>query len=76
MAKAGHTSVGLTSESLANSPLTKVGESSVDNDRAKATASEIATASGTASLKTTYQAPMRRMVRSTAGMRSTVQPWL
>jgi hypothetical protein len=44
------TRVGLTSESLANSPLTKVGESSVDSEVAIATASEIATPSGTVSL--------------------------
>ena len=44
------TRVGLTSESLASSPLTKVGESSVDSEVANATASEIATTSGTVSL--------------------------
>jgi len=36
----------LTSESLASSPLTKVGESSVESEVARATPSEIATPSG------------------------------
>ena len=42
---------------------------------AASTASEIATPSGTSSLNSTSHTPMRRMARSTAGMRASVQPW-
>ena len=65
---------GLSCCSRPSRPLMNCGDSSVESTLASSTASLTATPSGTSSLYSSSQAPMRRMMRSTEGMRSRVQP--
>src|SRR5699024_9330504 len=67
-------SVGLFSNKRDKSPLMKLGDSSVDSSLATPTASAIATPSGMSSAHSSSYTPMRRMLRSTTGIRSNVQP--
>src|SRR5690349_336857 len=60
---------------LPSTPLTKFGESSVERSRTRFMASLTATASGTSSTYRTSKTPMRSALRSTAGIRSSDQPW-
>ena len=55
--------------------MTNDGESSVDSDRASSTAWSMTTASGTSSRQSSSKVPSRRIARSTAGIRSSDQPW-
>ena len=65
---------GVTSITWPSTPLTKPGESSVDNCLASSTASSTATGSGTSSACSSSHTATRRIARSTAGSRSSVQP--
>src|SRR4051812_30511214 len=74
MAAAAALICGVTSITWPSTPLTKPGESSVDNCLASSTASSTATGSGTSSACSSSHTATRSIARSTAGSLSRVQP--
>src|SRR6202453_1479814 len=65
---------GVTNMTCPSTPLTKLGESSVESSLASRTASSTATGCGTSSAYSSSHTATRNTARSTAGSRSSVQP--
>src|SRR5580693_1793726 len=65
---------GVTNMTWPSTPLTKLGESSVESSLASCTASSTATGCGTSSAYSSSHTATRNTARSTAGSRSSVQP--